>query len=245
MKKSFLKVYYELFSYKLSPAGFVVYLYLYNLSLVTNDVKVSYELLADKCNISPRTAHRAVHELIGVGLIEKKRRLNDIHYYSSNGYIVKHLQGRYTKVDKRIFNLKLDTSSLYILIAIYKCQNHRACSFPSYNSIAKITGLSRSTVINKVKLLNENGLIAKQKRVSTLFFDYISNAYATITLELRVFMFALALKLSRAVKEASEEISAILQKKFSEKKVNPLRAFISKIIATVKTLINRKTKLII
>ena len=68
-KKAFIKIYNEIFKYKLSGSAFSVYLYLYSLSLISDFVKVKYETIAERCNMSPKTAHRAVHELIEAKLI--------------------------------------------------------------------------------------------------------------------------------------------------------------------------------
>lgn len=77
MKKynSFIKVCNSLFSYKLSSSAFVVYLYLSDISRRTGNVKVRYETIADRCNISPKTVFKAIRKLVECELIEKKTGL--------------------------------------------------------------------------------------------------------------------------------------------------------------------------
>ncbi len=198
--KSFIKVYNNLFYYKLSSSAFVVYLYLSDISHHTGSAKVRYETIADKCNISPKTAYKAINELISCELIEKQNRYNDNYYFATNLYTVKHLKGGYSKLDRRVFQLASDSGLLYVLCAINKFANHCNLAFPSYNKLADETGLSRTTVIRKVKQLQEMCLIAKELRHSEVFFDYISNTYAVIKIELRVFLLALVLKLKQMIK---------------------------------------------
>jgi len=205
-KIAFIKVHNELFNYKLPISAFIVYLYLYSLSLVSGFVKVSYDMIAKRCNISPKTAHKAVHKLIEKGLIEKTHRFNDNHYFVSNRYTVKHLQGGFSKLDKRILTLGLDQSSLYILCGINKCQNNEG-AFPSYKDLTELTGLSRATVINKVKILQAQGLIAKETRQSVVIENkFVHNAYQVISIDLRAFVFALILKLNKIPKNIKKEI---------------------------------------
>ena len=117
------------------------------------------------------------------------------------------LEGGFSKLDKRIFNFGLDQSSLYILCAINKCQKKNR-AFPSYNKITKLTGLSRSTAISKVKVLQAQWLIAKETCHSVVVDRFINNAYTLISMELRVFLFALILKLNRIAKRIKESLTS-------------------------------------
>ena len=202
--KSFIKVYNSLFDYKLSSSAFVVYLYLSDISRHTGSAKVRYQVIANKCNISPKTAYRAVHELISYELIEKTHRFNENYYFASNSYKVKQLFGGYSKLDRRVLNLQLDPGSLYVLCAINKFANYHSLAFPSYSKIAEETGLSRTTAIRKVAVLQGQGLITKESRLSEVFFDYISNAYAVVSMETRAVLMALALKAKQIMQSIAE-----------------------------------------
>ena len=202
--KSFIKVYNSLFDYKLSSSAFVVYLYLSDISRHTGSAKVRYEVIASKCNISPRTAYRAVSELISYKLIQKTHRYNENYYFAANNYKVKCLSGSYSKLDRRVLNLQLDPGSLYVLCAINKFANHHSLAFPSYNKIADETGLSRTTAIRKVTVLQGQGLITKENRLSEVYFDNISNAYAVVSIEIRTILMALALKIKQTMKSIAE-----------------------------------------
>ena len=202
--KSFIKVHNSLFDYKLSSSAFVVYLYLSDISRHTGSAKVRYEVIANKCNISPKTACRAVSELISYELIQKKHRFNENYFFAANCYKVKCLSGGYSKLDRRVLKLQLDPGSLYVLCAVNKFANYHSLAFPSYNKIADETGLSRTTAIRKVAVLQGQGLITKENRLSEIYFDYISNVYAVVSMEIRAILLALALKIKYTMKSIAE-----------------------------------------
>lgn len=204
-KKAFLKVYSDIYNYKLSISAFAVYLYLTSISYKDLSATVKFDRIASRCNMSVNTAQRAVKELCEKSLIKKVNRYTSIFHRTSNKYLVTVLSGTFTMIDRRIFKLGLDNSSLYTLAAIQMCQkSHSNMSFPSYSQISETTGLSRSTVISKVKVLRERGLLAKELYIR-LDNKFGHNNYYSITLDLRLFLFDMILRLkSRFIKLVSK-----------------------------------------
>ncbi|AYP68789.1 hypothetical protein BpsM61_00015 [Bacillus phage vB_BpsM-61] len=89
-----------------------------------------------------------------------------------------HLWG-YTILDNGIFNTdQIGSSEKLVYIAIYsKVNSSSAVAFPSYDKLAELTGLSKSTCIRSVKRLIKVDLLEKVKK------GYKSNRYIVKNLQ--------------------------------------------------------------
>lgn len=83
----------------------------------------------------------------------------------------------YFQVPNDIFEIGLDKHELLVYIYLARCGNQCSASFPSYNTIAKKTGISRRKVIECVKSLEEKQLLMKERRYDFEKLEYYSNLY--------------------------------------------------------------------
>ena len=70
----------------------------------------------------------------------------------------------YFQVPNAVFEIGLDKHELLIYFYLARCGNQGATAFPSYNTIAKKCGVSRSTAITAVKNLESKGIVEKEIR---------------------------------------------------------------------------------
>jgi len=71
----------------------------------------------------------------------------------------------HVRIDTRVFDLipQIGTNGFTVYAALKKFENrHTGLCYPSYNTVAEITGLDRKTVIKYTTLLVRLGLITKQ-----------------------------------------------------------------------------------
>ena len=148
--------------------AFCVYIYLYYAFENFNfEGKVRFSKIARKCNMSINTAQKAVQLLIDKGLLAKKRtykHCNGKNLIASNYYTIKPIEGGYGLADKNICNNIKDNSAFMIYCFIVTRANKHGYSFPKYREISEATKLSRATVINKIKDLNELLFLRKKRR---------------------------------------------------------------------------------
>jgi len=147
------KVYTDIFKYKLPSAAFLIFFYFSNYYNINEIIKISHEKIAKKCNISLNTSQRAINDLVSNNLILKKT------LYDKNEYHLIDIKSEYFTLKESIHPFKLSKAELYIYSAIVS----KATSQISYNEIILITNLSRATVINKIKSLQDKGLISIEK----------------------------------------------------------------------------------
>ena len=83
----------------------------------------------------------------------------------------------YFQVPNDIFEIGLDKHELLVYIYLARCGNQCSASFPSYNTIAQKTGISRRKVIECVKSLEEKQLLMKERRYDFEKQEYYSNLY--------------------------------------------------------------------
>jgi DNA-binding Lrp family transcriptional regulator len=83
----------------------------------------------------------------------------------------------YFQVPNGIFEIGLSTQEIVVYCYLARCSNQGTNAFPSYNTIAKRTGMSRSTAIRVVAELEELKLIRKIVRKSDTKTENYSNIY--------------------------------------------------------------------
>jgi DNA-binding MarR family transcriptional regulator len=127
-------------------------------------VTATYGQIAEKLEISPRTAVNAVNSLIAHGLVTRG-------YVRTHGRIAAlkltiHVpQSRnWVWVECRLFELHLSPAQIHVYLAIKCRSNHAGRAWPSLTQLSEDTGLSRKTVAAAVKALTACCLLRKQKR---------------------------------------------------------------------------------
>jgi len=212
----FLKVPNELFSYKLKPSAFIVYIYLSSIFYWKKSIKIKLETIARKCHMSINTAQTAVNELTTRGLLHKTECYIN-HRRVTNEYKVTKLSGGFAMIEKNILKLELDNRAFMILCYIYNRANQSLKSYPSISEIHNGTGLGRTTIISKVRLLQGMGLLCKERYVC-LKGDYGHNNHTLIRLTLRVILFNFINKILEAYDSLAQSVN-ITKKIFRLKRI--------------------------
>ncbi|MCL2299890.1 MAG: helix-turn-helix domain-containing protein [Firmicutes bacterium] len=68
----------------------------------------------------------------------------------------------YFKLDNDIFSLRLDSYEFQVYAYLVSCAGKKGECWPSTNTIARMLGMSQSTVINKIESLVRRQLIDKR-----------------------------------------------------------------------------------
>lgn len=151
----FVKIPNSIFKKNLSANAFRVYAYLQARANVLHTATVSYELIAQACGISPKTAYNAVSELVLKKLVYKEHRYGTIGY-AKNKYSVEQLPGGWFKVACDILCSPIKSTDFVVYCYIMKCADAKALeAFPSLSAISEGTGISRSRVAQAVKYLRQ------------------------------------------------------------------------------------------
>lgn len=195
MKKiKLMKIPNEIFTYRLKPASFVVYIYLSSNFYWMPSVQIKMDTIAARCHMSVNTVQTAINQLVQCGLLNKiecfKNRLR-----TYNEYKIKKLPGGFSLIEKKIVNLQLDNYAFMILCYIRNRANHAGKSFPSLTQIQRGTGISRNAVIAKIKLLHDFGLLCKE-RYERCGGRHGQNNHTLFTLTVRVALFSILSRLA-------------------------------------------------
>jgi DNA-binding Lrp family transcriptional regulator len=83
----------------------------------------------------------------------------------------------YFQVPNAVFDAGLDKHELLVYFYLARCGNQGARAFPSYNTIAKKCGISRSTTIKTVKSLEQKQIVRKEIRYCIERSQNYSNVY--------------------------------------------------------------------
>lgn len=159
----FFKIANRIFDYQLSPASFLVYSFLSSKKNCFGSITISYQAIAEGCNMNPKTACRAINELIGHQLIAKEQRYNFIGY-AKNRYLVNTLTGGWFKMEYQLFKTNIKSTDFMIYAYIKKCMDLSGDAFPSLTAISKATGISRSRVATGIRFLREYSYLNRVKR---------------------------------------------------------------------------------
>lgn len=184
--KKVIKIYNSLFDYDLKASSFKVYVYLSCFFWWKDSSCVKLETISKRCNMSINTVQSCINELINKDLIAKQACYKD-HKRVTNRYKIKRLQGKFTIIERNAFKQDLDNSTFMIFCAISMRKNKRGMAFPSLKTITEDTGLSRTTVIYKVKILKDSGYIHKQHYI-TIYGDFGNNNHTVFSLVSRAFI---------------------------------------------------------
>lgn len=151
----FVKVYNQLFNYKLSPNALKVYVYLTMRQNALYNAILKVSTISRSCGIaSATTVHTALAELESKGLVVRYRRRNREGDFIANGYRVTPLSGKWFALPLDNCPLLLNKSSFATYIYLLKCANARTGkAFPSISAMAKCLCVCRNTIIAAIKHL--------------------------------------------------------------------------------------------
>ena len=209
--KRFYKIPNELFDIKLSSSAFVIYLLLINRFYFCSSLRIKLATLSKQSHMSVNTVRTALAELQGKGLITVNRRYRHGRI-TTNEYSICRLPGGFSKINSGLFFYILKTSgksALMTYAAINRCASGGR-AFPSHNQISSLTGLSRSTCINKVTALGKLGLLGRQHYICNAG-DFGNNNYFTIGLRLRLFLFNILLAAHRKARASGARLLRLLK----------------------------------
>jgi len=144
----------EVWEYKLRPAEFVIFSYLYYWKAYDREEKVvSVKVVADSLWLTVATAEKHLTALIGKGLIAEGRTLS-----------LECAAGKFFTLPNEVFLLALPASAFLVYVYLLYCENRRTHQcHPSYRTIAGATGLSLNTAVKSVGVLAERALIAVER----------------------------------------------------------------------------------
>lgn len=184
--KKVIKIYNCLFDYNLKASSFKVYVYLSCFFWWKDTSCVKLETIAKRCNMSVNTVQSCINELINKDLLTKQACYKD-HKRVTNRYTITRLQGKFTVFERNAFKQDMDNSAFMIYCAVCMRKNKHGMAFPSIKKITEDTGLSRTTVISKVKILKDNGYLHKQHYI-TRYGDFGHNNHTVFSLDFRRFL---------------------------------------------------------
>lgn len=146
-----------------TPLVFYVYTYLKACS-VNGLLCRTYKRMAEDLNISPASAQKAVRELCKRGLIYKKNRFGT-RGYKANMYVFPEERNEsYTKIPRSLFKENLKASEFMAIAYLAYRTGNKESAYPSYNQMAKDTGLSRRTLIAAVSVLKKKNILTVLNR---------------------------------------------------------------------------------
>ncbi len=152
----------KLFSFGLSPAEAMVFCAVSSIRNPLSFAVSCADAISDRTGLSTRTVYRALEGLQNKGLLVKKKRYCYDGLRAANGYYVARIGGGQFKVERNIWKYKLDAASFLVYLYISKCINNRSRKgFPSLRKMEKVLGLSRTTLIAKIRMLNRLGVLRK------------------------------------------------------------------------------------
>ena len=191
-----------------TPLIFNVYVYLKAYS-VNGCLCRTYKRISDDLQISPQSAQKAVKELCKARLIMKKNRFG-CRGYKSNMYVFpEEKRGSYTRIPRELLCKGLSASEFLTLCYILYKTGAKDSAYPSYNKMAKDTGLARRTLILAVQSLEKNGILSIIKRF------YISCKTRLITKARKSNRYKRALLKTRFLATAVEPVKGYKQPWFS------------------------------
>lgn len=70
----------------------------------------------------------------------------------------------YFQIPNHIFEVGLDKYEILVYCYLARCSNNKSDAFPSHATIARKTGMSKTTVKASIKKLEQKGILKKQRR---------------------------------------------------------------------------------
>ncbi|WP_101909075.1 helix-turn-helix domain-containing protein [Marasmitruncus massiliensis] len=152
----------KLFSFGLSPAEAIVFCAVRSFRNPLSFAVCCANTISNKTGLSVRTIYRALEDLQNKDLLCKAKRYRYDGSRAANGYHVARVGGGQFKVERNIWKYKLDAASFLVYLYITKCiNNHSREGFPSLRKMEKVLGLSRTTIIAKIRELHRLGVLRK------------------------------------------------------------------------------------
>ena len=183
-----------LFEYKLSSAETAVAAAMYSVHSAagagnTHIVKIKQQTVCELTGIKClKTVSKAINVLADLGIIKWKKRSKKANTDKLGAYKygLAAVKGTYTLVDRKIFKKGLKAAEIKMYLFICKCiDRQKQLCWNSYNDIAQKLSMSRSRVIELIRLLTSKGLIIA-KRVKNKAGGDIDNHYKLASLNKKV-----------------------------------------------------------
>lgn len=162
--QGFIRVPNSIFEYELTPSELMTYCFLLSKCQYFNATTIKISTIAEGCGCSRNTSATAVNGLVRKGLLSVQTRYYR-GYQGANRYNIANLGGGWFKLDKAIFNLKLNKSDFAVYLYILKCTNRSGNAFPSASKISSFTGVSEPRVRQAVKELSSLCLLRKKQQL--------------------------------------------------------------------------------
>lgn len=183
-----------LFDYNLSSAETAVAAALYSIhsaatGVDSHIVKIKQQTICELTGIKClKTVAKALNVLAAIGIIKWKKRSKKANTDKLGAYKYGLIaaKGTYTLVDRKIFKRGLKAAEIKMYLFICKCiDRQKQLCWNSYNDIARKLSMSRSRVIELIRLLKNKGLIIT-KRVKNKAGGDIDNHYMLANLNKKV-----------------------------------------------------------
>lgn len=183
-----------LFEYKLSSAETAVAAAMYSVHSAagagnTHIVKIKQQTICELTGIKClKTVSKALNVLATIGVIKWKKRSKKANTDKLGAYKygLTAVKGTYTLVDRKVFKRGLKAAEIKMYLFICKCiDRQKQLCWNSYNDIAVKLSMSRSRVIELIRLLKNKGLIIT-KRVKNKAGGDIDNHYMLADLNKKV-----------------------------------------------------------
>lgn len=159
---NYIKLPNRIFGFHLNAAELMTYTALKASANVFNFCTVKHSTLAEKIGASTDTVARAVSGLERQGLLHIKVRYNTSGNRIANGYTLTALHGSYTKIPTNIFYYRLPKSVFKVYLYLMKCRDNKSLvAVPSLAELSSNLGMSKRTVVDAVKYLNDHAIIYK------------------------------------------------------------------------------------
>lgn len=152
----------QFFNLKLSPAEAMVFCAVSSIRNPFSYSICSADSISKRIGLSIRTVYRTLYSLQSRRLLCQKKRYRFDGTRDSNGYHVAPIGGGRFKIERDIFKYQLDASSFLVYLYLSKCINNSSrYAYPSLRKMADRLGLSKTTIIAKIRKLHRLGVIAK------------------------------------------------------------------------------------
>ena len=156
----------EIFRQGLTPSELMVYCALASIRNRLSYAVSSVRAISNRTGLSQRTVSRALEGLLSKGLLSLRKRYRWDKSRAANGYWLENLGGRKFKVPAFIWSERLDSRAFSLWLYLVKTMDNRTKeAYPSLNRLEAVLGMSRTTILSKMKALQEQGLVRKSHQL--------------------------------------------------------------------------------
>lgn len=163
----FIRLPHQIFQYRLPAGALAAYLALAKYTRKTSSgsmrCTVSLQRMATLLGCSRDTVRRAVSCLRAHGLVKLIPHYDSDGLRATNSYLLAPLPGRFTQVPANIFSCRLSKQQLAVYLYLLSKQTSvRQEAFPSLSEMAHTLCLSKRSVVDAVRILENKDLVHKK-----------------------------------------------------------------------------------